>query len=59
MLILYYYLIDFHYLATTYTADGAEAGTVAKIYLKLIGVFGQTNEIQLVGSDDNVFTAGE
>lgn len=52
-------VLEFYYTATTYTADGANAGTAAKIYLKLVGVYGQTNEIQLVGSDDNVFKAGE
>ena len=51
--------LDFFYTATTYTAEGAEAGTAARIFIKLYGVIGQTNEIQLVGKDENVFTAGE
>ena len=46
-------------MATTYTAPGAESGTASRIYLKLIGVLGQTNEIQLIGSDSNVFKEGE
>ena len=46
-------------MATTYTAPGAESGTVARIYLKVYGVLGQTNDIQLIGKDADVFKPGE
>lgn len=46
-------------MATTYTAPGAESGTVVGIYLKVYGVLGQTNEIQLIGKDADVFKPGE
>lgn len=43
---------------TTYTANGDDAGTAAKVFIKLFGVYGQTNEIQLI-SDDEQFKEGE
>ena len=46
-------------MATTYTATGTDAGTAAKIFIKLFGQYGQTDEIQLEGGDDSVFAAGE
>uniref|UniRef100_A0A7M5VBW7 Uncharacterized protein n=1 Tax=Clytia hemisphaerica TaxID=252671 RepID=A0A7M5VBW7_9CNID len=49
---------DFYYNVTTYTAHGLSAGTEAKIYIKLFGVYGQTDEIHLAGNDEK-FKEGE
>lgn len=49
---------DFYYNVTTYTAHGAGAGTEAKVFMKLYGVYGQTDEIHLSGNDEK-FKEGE
>jgi len=49
---------DFYYNVTTYTAHGLGAGTEAKIFVKLYGVYGQTNDIHLSANDEK-FKEGE
>ena len=49
---------DFYYNVTTYTGHGLNAGTEAKVYIKLFGLYGQSEEIHLAGNDEK-FKEGE
>ncbi len=48
-----------HYNITTLTGSGETAGTSAKIYVKLFGALGESEEIQLSGKEQVVFKPGE
>jgi len=48
-----------HYNITTLTGTGDTAGTNAKIFIKLFGSLGESDEIQLSGQGQDVFRPGE
>ena len=52
-------LLAKHYNITTLTGTGDSAGTNAKVFIKLFGSLGESEEIQLSGQGQEVFRPGE
>ena len=59
MLIFLFLFAAKHYNITTLTGTGDTAGTNAKVFIKLFGSLGESEEIQLSGQGQDVFRPGE